>query len=108
MKDKATSIFPSTGLIRHISLSVLLPFFRKKAPMDARYPKFISSLFSQQDQSALLAEEEEICPLVEAEVYVIYGRKADAEKALDAGVKAGRITAEQAAWFWSAQGEDHA
>jgi hypothetical protein len=100
MTDKTTSIFPTSGLIRHISLSALLPFFKKKNAMQAHYPQYISSVFSLQDQSALLAEEEEICPLVEAELFVIYGRKADAKKALDLGVMSGRITDEQVTEFW--------
>jgi hypothetical protein len=100
MTDKIKSIFPATRLIRHISLSRLLPFFRRKDRMRAHYPQFISSVFTLRDQSALLAEEEEICPLVEAELFVIYGRKADAKKALDLGINSGRITAGQVEEFW--------
>ena len=104
MTDKTTSIFPATRFMRHISLSKLLPFFRKKKAAQAYYLQIASSIFSQPDQMELLAQEEEICPLIEAEVYVIYGRTADAEHAIDAGVKSGRITAMEAAQFWSNQG----
>jgi hypothetical protein len=104
MTNKTTHLAPVSGFMRQISLSILLPFFRKKDTALAHYPQFSSSVFSRPDQSELLAQEEEICPLVEAEVYVIYGRKADAEKALASGVKSGRITAEEAARFWSEQG----
>lgn len=44
--------------------------------------------------------EEEICPLVEAEVYLIYGRKADAEKVLAQGVRTGRISTDEVTQFW--------
>ena len=49
--------------------------------------------------------EEEISPLVEAEIYVIYGRKADAEKVLADGIKKGRITTNEVARFWSEQSD---
>jgi hypothetical protein len=89
--------------MRQISLSILLPFFRKKDTVLGHYPHIVSSVFSRPDQSELLAQEEEISPLVEAEVYLIYGRRADAEKVLELGVKSGRITAGEAAQFWSDQ-----
>jgi hypothetical protein len=89
--------------MRQMSLSVLMPFFRKTDRSLVPYPKYESSIFSQPDQSELLAMEEEICPLVEAEIYVIYGRKADAQKVLKAGVRSGRITADQVARFWDGQ-----
>jgi hypothetical protein len=104
MTDKITNHAPVSSFMRQISLSILMPFFRQKDTAPTHYPRITSSVFSRPDQSELLAHEEEICPLVEAEVYVIYGRKADAEKALAAGIKSGRITADQAAQFWSKQG----
>ena len=100
MTNKITSRAPVTGLMRQISLSILMPFFRKKDVAPAHYPKLVSSVFSRPDQSELLAMEEEISPLVEAEIYVIFGRKADADMALDAGVKSGRITTQEVAQFW--------
>ena len=106
MTHKTTSIPSATSFIRHISLSIWPSFFKRKNTEQAHfYPQFVSSasVFSLPDQSELLAHEEEISPLVEAEVYVIYGRTNDAKKALDSGVKSGVITAEEAAQFWSNQ-----
>ncbi|UCV21108.1 hypothetical protein [Ferribacterium limneticum] len=91
--------------MKQISLSILMPFFRKTDSAPVQYPKYDSSVFSRPDQSELLAMEEEISPLVEAEVYLIYGRKADAEKVLADGVKIGRITANEVARFWSEQSD---
>lgn len=103
MTHRTPHFAPVTGFMRQYSLSFLMPFFRKTdcAPME--YPKFESSVFSRPDQSELIAMEEEISPLLEAEVYLIYGRKADAEKVLADGVKTGRITADEAGRFWSEQ-----
>lgn len=101
MTHKTPSLVPVTGLMRQISLSILMPFFKKTDAAPVRYQTFESSVFSRPDQSELLAMEEEISPLVEAEIYVIYGRTADAENALAAGVESGRITALDVARFWS-------
>lgn len=103
MTDKTTPRTPITGYMRQISLSILMPFFRKTDSAPISYPKFESSIFSRPDQSELLAMEEEICPLVEAEVYLIYGRRPDAEKVLADGVRTGRISAAEAAQFWDKQ-----
>lgn len=102
MIDKALSLFPYPRLIRPISLAQLLPFFRKKPALQPQYQRFMSSIYSQLNDSSQDLAEEEICPLVEAEVFVIYGRTDDAAKALNAGIQSGRITAGQAAQFWSA------
>lgn len=103
MPNKIINHAPVSRFMRQISLSILMPFFRKPDTTPAQFTKFPSSVFSRPDQSELLAHEEEICPLVEAEVYVIYGRVADAEEAIAAGVKSGRITSQQAAQFWKEQ-----
>jgi hypothetical protein len=44
--------------------------------------------------------EEDVNPLVEAEIYVIFGRKDDAEKVLKSALQAGRINADEVARFW--------
>ncbi|MFH1659636.1 MAG: hypothetical protein FD131_276 [Rhodocyclaceae bacterium] len=104
MTQKIPNLPPVTGFMRQFSLSILLPFIKKPDSQPASFPQFDSSVFSRPDQSELLAMEEEICPLVEAEVYLIYGRKADAEKVLAQGVRTGRITTREVAQFWSNQG----
>ncbi|MGB4063078.1 MAG: hypothetical protein WBK19_04570 [Azonexus sp.] len=103
MTQKIPNLQPVTGFMRQFTLSMLLPFSRKSDTRPAPHPQIDSSVFSRPDQSELLAMEEEICPLVEAEVYLIYGRKADAEKVLAQGVRIGRITTGEVAQFWSNQ-----
>jgi len=103
MSNKIIHRAPVSSFMRQISLSILMPFFRKADVAPAHFPKFVSSAFSRPDESELLAHETEICPLVEAEVYAIFGRIADANEALSAGVKSGRITADQVSAFWAEQ-----
>lgn len=105
MSYKISHHVPVSNFVREFSLSILMPFFSKANEECSSTQKFAASEFSQPDQSELLAHEEEICPLVEAEVYVLFGRVAGAEEALAAGVKSGRITASQAAEFWLNQGK---
>jgi hypothetical protein len=105
MTHKTPSFPPVTGFMRQLSLSLLLPFSRKPDSAPSHDLQIDSSVFSRPDQSEQLAMEEEICPLVEAEVYLVYGRKADAEKVLALGARSGRITADQIAQFWSNQGK---
>ncbi|NTV71568.1 MAG: hypothetical protein HGA71_15655 [Azonexaceae bacterium] len=100
MTHKTPNFPPVTGFMRQLSLSLLLPFSRKPDSGPAPNQQLDSSVFSRPDQSELLAMEEEICPLVEAEVYLIYGRKGDADKVLALGARTGRITAEDVTRFW--------
>jgi hypothetical protein len=44
--------------------------------------------------------EEDVDPLVEAEIYVIFGRANDAEKVLKSALQAGRIDADEVVRFW--------
>jgi len=104
MTNKTINVSPVTGFMRQFSLSIQRPFLKKSDRSQTRSLQIDWSDFSKPDQSELLAREEEICPLVEADVYLIYGRKADAVKALETGVKSRRITAEDVAQFWSKQG----
>jgi hypothetical protein len=104
MTNKTQNFSPVTGFMRQFSLSIQRPFLKKTDSTQARSQQFDWSDFSKPDASELLAREEEICPLVEAEVYLIYGRKADAEKVIESGIKSRRITAEQVAQFWANQG----
>jgi hypothetical protein len=45
--------------------------------------------------------EEDVNPLVEAEIYVIFGRKNDAENVLKSALQAGRINADEVVRFWN-------
>jgi len=104
MTNKTQNLSPVTGFMRQFSLSIQRPFLKKSDRAQTRSLQIDWSDFSRPDQSELLAREEEISPLVEAEVYLIYGRKADAVKALESGVKSRRITAAEVAQFWASQG----
>jgi len=50
-----------------------------------------ASLFPE---DAAVSVDEVLCPLIEAEVYFIYGRRHDAEAVLVSGLRSGRITPE--------------
>lgn len=65
---------------------------------------FPMSCFSQVNHPVLEKYYEEVNPLTEAEIYVIYGRKHEAQKVLDSGVREGLISTEQVIRFWSEQG----
>jgi len=59
------------------------------------------SAFSAGEHLTLLRDEVDVNPLTEAEIYVIYGRKKDAQLTLDSAMRDGRISAEQVVRFWS-------
>lgn len=48
-----------------------------------------ASLFPE---NAAVSVDEVLCPLIEAEVYFVYGRRHDAEAVLASGLREGRIT----------------
>jgi hypothetical protein len=104
MTNKTENFSPVTGFMRQFSLSIQRPFLRKSDKAQTCSMQIDWSDFSRPDQSELLAREEDISPLVEAEVYLIYGRKADAVKALDSGIKSRRITSAEVENFWATQG----
>lgn len=94
---------PISGFMRRFSLNFPHPLARKKETQSNEFPRLEISDFSRPDVSELFVREEEICPLVEAEVYLMYGRKHDAEDVLKAGLKAGRITQDEISQFWANQ-----
>jgi hypothetical protein len=112
MTDRATYFTRIARFVGRINLAIAFPFswktkaHKKTESSENRYAHLTSSAFSKPDPIELLAQEDDIAPLVEAEVYAIYGRTADAHKVLDSGVKAGRITAEEVTLFWSKQHTD--
>lgn len=58
------------------------------------------SIFSNANHPELLKYQEEVNPLTEAEIYVIYGRKQEAQEVLDSGLLEGLITPEDIDHFW--------
>lgn len=112
MTHKAAYFAPITGFFGSINhaLSGFL-FESTGSSKRAHSEKFSdahieSSVFSKADASELLINESDIDPLLEAEVYAIYGRRKDAEKVLDSALKAGLISAGDVSLFWSIRDKD--
>lgn len=63
------------------------------------------SAFSRQGAS-FRPVEDDVNPLTEAEIYVIYGRKKDAQRVLDQAVSEGRLSPQEVACFWSLHKRD--
>lgn len=107
MTHKATYFAPISSLIGSINHAISGLLFEKaicstkKDTEKNSYARFESSVFSQPDASELLLHEEDIDPLLEAEVFAIYGRRQDAEEVLAAALKAGQLTAGDVTLFWS-------
>lgn len=59
--------------------------------------------FSKGEPPSALKDHDEIDPLTEAEIYVIYGRRGDAQKVLEAGLRRGRISTDEITMFWAEQ-----
>ncbi|HXE37549.1 MAG TPA: hypothetical protein VN639_03670 [Azonexus sp.] len=59
--------------------------------------------YSKDEPPSVLKEHDEIDPLTEAEIFVIYGRRADAQRVLESGLRRGRISAEEVTMFWAGQ-----
>lgn len=64
------------------------------------------SAFSNLDHPSLLAHEDDVNPLTEAEIYVIYGRPDDARGVLATALNERRITADDVARFWQQHGTE--
>lgn len=112
MTHKATYFAPITSIIESINHAISGLLFddslssKRTNSEKFSYPHFESSVFSQPDPSELLMRETEIDPLLEAEVYAIYGRRKDADRVLDSALKAGLITAGDISLFWSLRNLD--
>lgn len=96
-----------------LSLLAGLFFFRRKPaadvpdlPLRARPPSIRQALMSAAHARPLApaagaAGTAPASPLVEAEVYLIYGRKNVAQKVLDAAMREGLVTPEEVVRFWT-------
>lgn len=115
MTQKATYFAPISNLIGSINHALSGLFFESRPTSttsnaeksSSSYLHFESFDFSKPDQSELLINEQEIDPLLEAEVYAIYGRRKDAERVLDSALKAGQVSPGEIALFWSLRDTDH-
>jgi hypothetical protein len=63
--------------------------------------KFPLSAFSVLNHPAAAAEKEGFTPVREAEVYLAYGRRHEANEVLEQARKQGDMTAEEVASFWA-------
>lgn len=112
MTHKAAYFAPITSLLGSINHAISGLLFddslssKRTDTEKFSYPHFESSVFSKPDPSELLMRETDIDPLLEAEVYAIYGRRKDAEMVLDSALKAGLITTGDISLFWSLQNLD--
>lgn len=97
-----------------LNLLVGLYFFRrwraalKRNTRRGLEQNFPMSIFSRTDHPALLKHHEDVNPLTEAEIYVIYGRRNEAQKVLDNGIRDGLISPEEVISFWSERGHTKA
>lgn len=107
MLNNANSIIPIAARVGR-SLAAGLFFLRKNkttpttSAADDLWLSATMSAFSEAESIECSEDppDEEVCPLVEAEIYAIFGRPNDAEHVLKTALQAGRINAEEVARFW--------
>lgn len=92
------------NLLAWLQILKLRRSWRNPVAADNSYLGLAMSAFSRADHPDLLQHHDEVNPLTEAEIYVIYGRRDDARKVLDTALRAGRISSEDIASFWAEQG----
>jgi hypothetical protein len=107
MSNNPLSIAPIASLFGR-RLVAGLSLFRKKSPdkpaMESHNLWLNSALSNYHDAGPDdygTAEEQEVCPQTEAEIYAIFGRLDEAAAVLDAAEKAGRLMAEDVINFWA-------
>lgn len=96
-------------LLLFLLLSLLLALFvlrRRQASNKLRVAagpvqELTMSAYSELEISS--SPQEDVDPLTEAEIYLIYGRKKDAQQVLDLAMREGRITPADVVRFWSGQ-----
>ncbi|WP_428825924.1 hypothetical protein ACLIKD_16615 [Azonexus sp. IMCC34842] len=106
MSNNPISIAPIASLVRRHLVASLGAFRKKKAARTAGVAKDLwlsipSSEFDQVGSTGFAGDDDEdVSPLTEAEIYVIFGRRKDAEAVLGSALRSGRIKAEEIAAFW--------
>lgn len=107
MINSTSYLAPMAGIIGSIHLAAGLHFLRKlriSKMENSTHEKFVrlaSSVFPEFNHDELSTHESEIDPLIEAEIYLVYGRARDAQDVLKKAVTDGRVTPEEATLFWS-------
>lgn len=91
------------NLLAWLQILKLRRSWRNPVAADNSYLGLAMSAFSNGDHPDLLREHDEVNPLTEAEIYVIYGRRDDARKVLESALRAGRISGEDVKAFWAEQ-----
>jgi hypothetical protein len=107
MSNNPLSIAPIATLVGRRLLAGLSLFKKKSADkpeMESHNLWLNSAMTDYHDAGPAdygTAEDQDVCPQTEAEIYVIFGRINDAESVLNAAVEAGRLTADDITCFWT-------
>ena len=107
MLNNTNSIFPIAARVGR-SLAAGLSFLKKNkttpttSAADDLWLSATMSAFTEGESMECSKDEpeEDVNPLVEAEIYVIFGRTNDAERVLKSALQAGRINADEVVRFW--------
>jgi hypothetical protein len=91
------------NLLAWLQILKLRRSWRNPVAADNSYLGLAMSAFSNGDHPDLLRDHDEVNPLTEAEIYVIYGRRDDARKVLESALRAGRISGADVTAFWAEQ-----
>ncbi|MGE5472384.1 MAG: hypothetical protein ACM3X0_16435 [Bacteroidota bacterium] len=94
------------GVLLGIALVAGLLLFRQRTATRLQMAEdsagnLTMSAFSRLPPATAQFSGEDVDLLTEAEIYVLYGRKNEAQKVLDVGLRQGRISTEQVIGFWS-------
>lgn len=95
------AVFLAINLLAGLLLLRRKRMLDKASAYERHSRELTMSAFSAGEHLTLLRDEVDVNPLTEAEIYVIYGRKKDAQLALDSAMRDGRISAEQVVRFWA-------
>jgi len=96
-------VLVALNLLAWLQILKLRRSWRNPVAADNSYLGLAMSAFSRGDHPDLLQHHDEVNPLTEAEIYVIYGRRDDARKVLESALRAGRISTEDVTAFWAEQ-----
>ena len=106
MSNNPISIAPITALVRRRIFAGLFSLKKRHTPQTASESNdlWLSTPMSGFDEGvpATFAEEEhqDVSPLTEAEIYVIFGRRNEAEEVLKSAMRGGRVMPEEVSCFW--------
>ena len=106
MSNNPISIAPIATLVRRHLVASLTALGKRKTASKASVSNDLwlsipSSEFDQAGPSGFAGDDDEdVSPLTEAEIYIIFGRRNDAEEVLGSALRSGRIKPEEIAAFW--------